>query len=38
MKEPEPFITNFAKCKKQLKLLKDSTEGKKVYCAGCYKK
>jgi hypothetical protein len=36
MKEPEPFITHCAKCKKELRLLKDSLEGKKAYCGGCY--
>jgi hypothetical protein len=31
-----PFITECAKCKKEIRLLKDSTENMKVYCGGCY--
>ena len=34
----EVFITNCAKCGKKLELLKDSTEGQKVYCGGCWSK
>lgn len=35
---PKHFITKCAKCGTEIRLLKDSTEGKKVYCGGCYEK
>lgn len=36
--KPDPYITYCAKCKKELRLLKDSTENKLVYCGMCYAK
>lgn len=30
------FITKYAKCKIELQLLKDSTEGMNIYCGKCY--
>jgi hypothetical protein len=36
--KPDPFITACAGCKKELRLLKDSTEGQRCYCGDCYSK
>ena len=32
------YVTKCSGCKKELRLLKDSTEGMKVYCGECYEK
>ena len=32
------FVTYCKTCGKELRLLKDSTEGQAVYCGGCYAK
>ena len=34
----KPFIVNCAYCKKEIRLLKDSTNGQKVYCGDCWDK
>lgn len=36
--KPPVFITNCAICNIELRLLKDSTEGQKVYCGQCWSK